>query len=83
MSLTRKNVHEHRISEINTKSPEAWDEIASQNAMEMKMAITKYPMSRQFDPMRRIYICMDASCIAIVVHMYTHGCRYLQYSTNV
>ena len=54
-----------KLLKKNTKLPEAWDETASQSVRELKMAITKYPVLRQFDPMRRIYICTDASGIAV------------------
>ena len=54
-----------KLLKKDTKLPEAWDASASQSVRELKMAITRYPVLRQFDPMRRIYICTDASGIAV------------------
>jgi len=54
-----------KLLKKDTRLPEAWDAKASQSVRELKMAITRYPVLRQFDPLRRIYICTDASGIAV------------------
>jgi hypothetical protein len=54
-----------KLLKKDTKLPDAWDASASQSVRELKMAITRYPVLRQFDPMRRIYICTDASGIEV------------------
>jgi hypothetical protein len=42
-----------------------WTPKCTEAVETLKKAITKYPILRQFDPQRRIFICTDASAFAI------------------
>ena len=42
-----------------------WTPACTEAVETLKKAITKYPILRQFDPQRRIFLCTDASAFAI------------------
>ena len=42
-----------------------WTPTCTEAVETLKKAITKYPILRQFDPQRRIFLCTDASAFAI------------------